>query len=177
MGGGYPELYAQQISLSPKLKEIKSLIENNLPVYAECGGFMLCAKSLHTLENGNYSSYPMIGIFDIETKFQIKPQGLGYTEAKTINPNPYHPINEFWKGHEFHFSTAVNYQENQKFILELSKGHGMVKKEKALDGLLYKNCYASYTHLYAPAVPHWAKNFVAQALLYKKSKNEKKNGQ
>ncbi len=30
-----------------------------------------------------------------------------------------------------------------------------------LDGLLYKNCFASMQHLFAPACPWWAKNFVA----------------
>lgn len=173
IGGGYPELFAKEISQSPKLQQIKSLAENNLPIYAECGGFMLCSKAIHTLTNGQYERYPMIGIFDIETKFQTKPQGLGYTEAKTINQNPYHSLNLVWKGHEFHFSTAINYQEQQKFILELTKGHGMVKKQKAFDGVLYKNCYASYMHLYAPATPHWAKNFTTLANTYKENINGK----
>lgn len=171
-GGGYPELYAEQISNSPKLKELKELVEKNFPIYAECGGFMLCSKSIQILENGVYKSYPMIGIFDIETKFQTKPQGLGYTEAQTITLNPYHPINQIWKGHEFHFSTVTHFPENQKFLLSLTKGHGMVKNGKAFDGVLYKNCYASYMHLYAPAVPHWAKNFVKQALEYQEKKHE-----
>lgn len=179
IGGGYPELYANEISNSSKLAGIKSWIENNMPVYAECGGFMLLAKKLHFLEKGENKSYPMAGIFDIETKFFHTPQGLGYTEAKTLLPNPYHPRGSVWKGHEFHFSTAINYSDKQEFLLELNKGHGMVQKEQkeknispkiSYDGLLYKNCFASYTHLFAPAVPHFAKNFVQLAQEYQKGK-------
>lgn len=175
IGGGYPELFAQKISQSPKLAVIRGWIENTMPVYAECGGFMLLAKTLHCPENGKYTSYPMAGIFDIETKFLPKPQGLGYTEAKTVCPNPFHPLNSIWKGHEFHFSAAVNYPPNQHFLLRLDKGRGMAQaesdgKKHGLDGLLYKNCYASYTHLYAPAVPHFAENFIQQARLYREKK-------
>ena len=185
IGGGYPELFANQISHSPKLASLKNWIENNMPVYAECGGFMLLAKKLHFLKGDTYKTYPMAGIFDIETKFFQNPQGLGYTEVQTLRPNPFHPQGSVWKGHEFHFSTAIQYRDNQEFFLELTKGHGMVQKEKkncsneispntsrvaCYDGLLYKNCFASYTHLYAPAVPHFAKNFIKTAQEYQKGK-------
>ena len=178
IGGGYPELFAKEISSSPKLADIKNWVEQSMPVYAECGGFMLLAKKLHFLEESGYKTYPMAGIFDIETKFFYIPQGLGYTEMQTRLPNPYHPAGSFWKGHEFHFSTAINYSSEQEFLFELTKGHGMIEKNMqnkkiCFDGLLHKNCFASYTHLYAPAVPHFAQNFVKTALEYRRIKREK----
>ncbi|HBV41266.1 MAG TPA: hypothetical protein DEB43_01310, partial [Desulfovibrio sp.] len=177
IGGGYPELYAKEISRSPKLPQIKEWIEQNMPVYAECGGFMLLAKQLHFPEEKKYESYPMIGVFDIETKFFDKPQGLGYAEIKTIRENPYHPLGSIWKGHEFHFSTAVNAKPDQEFLFELKKGRGMTQKEMqnnnlAFDGLIYKNCFASYTHIFAPAVPHFSKNFIETARQYRKNQKE-----
>ena len=177
IGGGYPELYAKEISRSPKLPQIKEWIEQNMPVYAECGGFMLLAKQLHFPEEKKYESYPMIGVFDIETKFFDKPQGLGYAEIKTIRENPYHPLGSIWKGHEFHFSTAVNAKPDQEFLFELKKGRGMTQKEMqnnnlAFDGLIYKNCFASYTHIFAPAVPHFSQNFIETARQYRKNQKE-----
>lgn len=182
IGGGYPELFAKEISVSSKLTDIKNWAEQNMPVYAECGGFMLLAKQLHFLEGDEYKTYPMAGIFDIETKFFNTPQGLGYTEMQTLLPNPYHPQGSTWKGHEFHFSTAINFSDKQKFLFELTKGRGMVEKETqdkeqkkktCFDGLLYKNCFASYTHLYAPAVPHFAQNFIKKAQEYQQKKERK----
>ena len=32
---------------------------------------------------------------------------------------------------------------------------------KSRDGLLVRNTFAAYTHLFAPAVPHWAARFAA----------------
>ena len=49
----------------------------------------------------------------------------------------------------------------------------MQNKKICFDGLLHKNCFASYTHLYAPAVPHFAQNFVKTALEYRRIKREK----
>jgi cobyrinic acid a,c-diamide synthase len=31
------------------------------------------------------------------------------------------------------------------------------------DGLVYKSTFASYMHIFAPAVPHWAERFAAAA--------------
>ena len=35
-----------------------------------------------------------------------------------------------------------------------------------LDGVIYKNVFASYTHLFALGEPHWAVNFVRAAREY-----------
>ena len=37
------------------------------------------------------------------------------------------------------------------------------KKRQNIDALLRRNVWASYTHIFAPAVPCWATNFVAAA--------------
>ncbi len=66
--------------------------------------------------------------------------------------------------------------KTDQYVLNLNPGHGMQKDgEKGLDGLLYKKCFASYTHLFAPAVEHWAKNFVEVAMDYKNKKDRPKN--
>ncbi len=171
IGGGFPELYAEEISKSKHLASIKELIENSMPVYAECGGFMILSKQLHITTNNVKNSYGMANIFPIETEFFKKPQGLGYITAETKRENPYHPLGSSWNGHEFHFSKAVNNIEIPPYVLTLDPGHGMQKIEKCgADGLLYKQCFASYAHLFAPAVPHWQKNFIQAALAFKENK-------
>lgn len=39
------------------------------------------------------------------------------------------------------------------------RGRGAPK----VDGLVFRNVWASYTHIFAPAAPGWAENFVAAA--------------
>ena len=48
-------------------------------------------------------------------------------------------------------------------ILHLHKGRGMcyIPEQDGFDGLLLNNTFAAYTHVFAPALPHWAANFVA----------------
>ncbi len=167
IGGGFPELYAEEISKSNHLKEIKDYAEQDLPIYAECGGFMLLSKCIYTIENKEKKRFEMAGIFPVETEFFKKPQGLGYTVANTQIENPYHPLDSNWHGHEFHFSKSISSSDDFPYILNLNPGHGMVKKDNmGLDGLLFKQCFAAYTHLFAPAVPHWAENFVNAARNY-----------
>ncbi len=159
IGGGYPELYAEEISSLPTMKKIKEYADKNMPIYAECGGFMLLTKSIASVDNKQYS---MANIFDIELYFHKKPQGLGYIEAEVVQENPYFTKNSFIKGHEFHYTLSKKHECNSYF--SLSKGMGMGNSQ---DALMYKNVFACYTHLYALANPEWAVNFVALAKKYK----------
>ena len=58
LGGGYPELFADAISASSHLADIRALSLANRPIYAECGGFMLLCRSL-LLDDGEH---PMAGL-------------------------------------------------------------------------------------------------------------------
>ncbi len=165
IGGGYPELYAEEISRSPMLAKIKQYAEENMPIYAECGGFMLLTKSISDTKNQRHT---MANIFDVDLQFHAKPQGLGYVEAKVIAQNPYFALNTSIKGHEFHYTLADSCVEKPLFAL--SSGVGMGNGE---DALLYKNTFASYTHIYAPANKMWAKNFVSLAIEHKKQLQSK----
>ncbi len=160
IGGGYPEVYAKELSLAPSLKKIVELSNKNLPIYAECGGFMVLTKAIKDSE----ASYSMAGIFDIELDFHRKPQGLGYIEGSVMQDNPFFPKDSQIKGHEFHYSIPTKKVENTLFTL--SKGVGMGEHK---DALLYKNTFASYTHIYALTHKEWAKNFVKLANTYKET--------
>lgn len=49
------------------------------------------------------------------------------------------------------------------YVLRLHKGRGMSLASDlgAFDGLVSHNTFASYTHVFAPAMPHWARRFVS----------------
>lgn len=170
IGGGFPELYAQEIANSPHLTTLRTLANANMPIYAECGGFIVLSNMMHLLEKEehNSKSYAMTNIFPTDTKIFKKPQGLGYVTAHTERENPYHPLHSVWHGHEFHFSKLIQTDRKLDYILQLKPGHGMEKtKDFGHDGLCYKQCYASYTHLFSPTVPHWSINFIKAANIFK----------
>ena len=168
LGGGLPELYAQELSGNlTRRNEVAALSRAGLPIYAECGGFMYLARDI--IVDG--VAYPMAGVFPCSVEFCQRPQGLGYIEAEVVAANPYHPLGATFRGHEFHFSRCVPEQvdtapapgQSESHILRLSKGRGMatVPTLGNCDGLLVANTFAAYAHIYAPALPHWAPAFVA----------------
>lgn len=160
IGGGFPEDYAAQLSVSPQLAQIAALSRAGLPIYAECGGFMLLARSLRCGED----VWPMSGVFDVDVEFCRKPQGLGYVQATVRAGNPFFPAGMPLRGHEFHYSRCIWPDAPPPFALALSRGQGMGQNDgQAGDGLVRNQTYAAYTHIFAPAVPCWARNFVLAA--------------
>lgn len=161
LGGGFPEEYAAQLAASPHLEHIRGLSAAGAPIYAECGGFMLLSESI--VRDG--TAYPMAGIFPVSAHFHPRPQGLGYVEATVAAANPFHPVGTSLRGHEFHYSHAVAAREiGPLATLTLQTGTGMGSSTHThVDGLCLRQTFAAYTHIFAPAVPWWAENFVAAA--------------
>lgn len=157
LGGGFPEELAEPLSGSPRLAELRALSERNVPLYAECGGFMVLSQAI--VRDGR--EYPMAGVFPVRAVFHTAPQGLGYVEATVTSDNPFHPTGTVLRGHEFHYSRCLPEPGDvTPRVLRLHAGKGM---GGGVDGLLIRNTFAAYTHCYAPSMPHWAPRFVALA--------------
>lgn len=161
LGGGFPEDYAAALSASSYLRILGQWAEAGMPIYAECGGFILLAQGL-ALEN---RFWPMAGIFPFTVRWTSTPQGLGYVLGTVVRENPYFPVGMEIRGHEFHYSQCVWEETRPTCALHLSKGHGMggCASGTGGDGLIYRQVWASYTHIFAPTVPCWAERFTAAA--------------
>jgi len=158
LGGGFPEVFAERIAANrPALKYLRSLAESGMPVYAECGGFMVLCDQLEI----NGRSHRMAGVFPLTTSFCPRPQGLGYTEAEVIEDSVFFPRGERILGHEFHYSMCVSDgAADLRHGLRMIRGQGSALGR---DGFLRKNTWAGYNHIHALAVPGWAERFVAAA--------------
>jgi len=166
IGGGFPEVMAEQISANGSLLgQIKGRIEDAMPVYAECGGLMYLAK--HILVDGK--AYPMVGVFDCDVEMKAKPQGIGYTIQQVEPGNPFYPEGTLVRGHEFHNSQVVNLGPDLRYGFRTQRGKGIVP---GWDGLVYQNTLAGYHHLHVSAAPQWAQQMVALASAYRQ-KNKK----
>lgn len=163
VGGGFPETQASALADNQAFRDaLRIEIEKGLPVYAECGGFMYMGK--HLIVDGK--KYPMVGALPVEFVLKNKPQGHGYTVLKVERGNPYYPVGEIVRGHEFHYSKAVIIGEDDvTFIFGVRRGSGVKDKK---EGMLKKNLLGSYTHVHAAGNPFWAKNLFNAALNYKK---------
>jgi len=165
IGGGFPETQAQALSDNRAFRDaLKKEVESDLPVYAECGGFMYLGESL-VLEG---KSYPMVGVLPVKFILRKRPQGHGYTILEVKGPNPYYSQGETLKGHEFHYSKAVlTSEENVTFAFKVNRGCGV---DGERDGICRNNLLATYTHVHAAGNPLWALGFIRKAIDYRKKR-------
>lgn len=165
LGGGFPEDMAGQLSASPHLPRLRDMARQGMPVYAECGGFMLLARGIE--RDGQL--WEMSGIFPVIASCCAKPQGLGYVSARVARRNPWFARGTRLRGHEFHYSRCEWCGEPPAAALRLERGTGMgMIAGEACDGLAFNNVFGLYTHIFAPAVPSWAHNFTCLALTWRK---------
>jgi cobyrinic acid a,c-diamide synthase len=175
LGGGFPETQVEGLAANTATRSrVKTLAAAGLPIYAECGGFMYLCQGL--VMDGR--THPMADVFPVTTTLCARPQGLGYSLARVVRDNPYHPVGTVLRGHEFHYSRcqaalgacsgdAPGLPDPGSFALAMERGVGMLHGH---DGLLFRNTFAAYTHIHAEGAPHWAGNFVNAARGYAKAK-------
>ena len=161
IGGGFPETHAKELAAnSAGRAQIKALADAGLPIYAECGGLMFLGKEL-VLEGEHF---PMAGIFPIVFGLCKRPQGHGYTLVDVNSTNPYYPSGIQLKGHEFHYSSVLEFTGKESdLVFSMVRGKGLVNGK---DGITYKNVLATYTHIHALGTPQWAEGLVRLAAVY-----------
>lgn len=151
LGGGYPEIYAKELSENVSMRSaIKDFAANDGNIFAECGGFMYLCSSLKTVEaapqtdlrtaeQAKAQNYPLCGVLDAEAVMGTRLRSLGYREGKFLQaPFFWESENNMFRGHEFHWSDIILHKEYAPF-LEIDG--------KAL-GVTCNNVYASYIHFY-----------------------------
>ncbi|MBD5539004.1 MAG: cobyrinate a,c-diamide synthase [Desulfovibrio sp.] len=162
LGGGFPEDFLPQLSGSPRLARVAELARAGLPVYAECGGMILLSRGME--REGVF--WPLGGALPLRMVWTARPQGLGYVEGVVRAANPFFPMGLSLRGHEFHYSRSIRDADAPPPALRLSRGSGTGPESgqaRAGDGIVLLRTWAAYTHIFAPAVPCWAPNFVAAA--------------
>jgi cobyrinic acid a,c-diamide synthase len=172
IGGGFPETHAERLAQNTVFKEsLYNAVNSGLPVYAECGGLMYLAKEL-IIDN---SAYPMVGVFDVATVLERKPQGHGYMTVQVIAPNPFFPLGTVLSGHEFHYSYICSETpEANSYAFKVTRGHGITG---SLDGIFKNNALGTYLHLHALGAPDWARSILNLAFNYHQIRMGKKKGQ
>ncbi len=137
LGGGYPEVFANELSQNKSLlKEIKDKIDNGMPAYAECGGLMYLTEKIITQDQDEYE---MTGVFEASVQMTKRLQRFGYAIAQYEG--------ESTACHEFHRSQIIPNQTDVNYELK----YQLKKPEKELEwqcGLQYKNCLGAYAHVH-----------------------------
>src|SRR5271166_1570078 len=105
-GGGYPEVFARDLSSnSAMLTALSEFAARGGVVYAECGGLMYLANGIRTLDG---ALWPMAGIIPGVAAMSDRLQALGYVEVETRADSILGPAQTRFRGHQFRHSTLDN---------------------------------------------------------------------
>lgn len=164
LGGGYPENYARELSENTEmLRSIREAWQQEIPMLAECGGFLYLHDSL---EGSDGIVYPMAGIFKMSAFRTGKLGRFGY-----ISLTP--PDGAGLKGHEFHY-----WESGDPGEAWLAEKPASERKWRCIHQDGARIC--GFPHLYYPSAPSFTEQWLQQCRSWNgavhRSENEKKEG-
>lgn len=145
IGGGFPEVYAPELSANEPLRRaVAELAESGAPVAAECAGLLYLTREL--------DGKPMCGVLDARARMAERLT-LGYREAVAVSDSVLAPAGTRLRGHEFH-----------RTVVEPGAGPapawGLHAPERRVEGFVQRGVHASYVHTHWAAEPGIARRFV-----------------
>lgn len=156
LGGGYPELYAQQLADNKSMRaSVKAAITSGMPCFAECGGFMYL---LERYRDGD-KIYDWAGVIPGETALTKKLTRFGYVHLTAQEDNVLCAAGGKINGHEFHYSDSTN--NGQSFIAAKASGRGSWECATATATM-----YAGYPHIHLWGNPEFARSFMQHCVDY-----------
>ncbi|WP_189314156.1 cobyrinate a,c-diamide synthase [Streptomyces brasiliensis] len=145
IGGGFPEVYAAELSANePLRKAVAALAESGAPVAAECAGLLYLSRELDGL--------PMCGVLDAGGRMSERLT-LGYRDAVAVGDSSLAVAGARMRGHEFH-----------RTVVEPGAGAapawGMRAPTPRVEGFVQQGVHASYLHTHWASEPGVARRFV-----------------
>jgi cobyrinic acid a,c-diamide synthase len=158
LGGGYPELHGPALVSNRGLWDsLKDLHAADVPIYAECGGFMVLTEALTDSEGHRW---PMAGLLPGFARMSGKLAALGYRHATALRSNLLADPGESLRGHEFRYSSWVR-DANVADDTAAWQVRG-TRGDTPIDAVGYArgNLLASYLHVHFGQRPELATRFV-----------------
>ncbi|MFC7866618.1 cobyrinate a,c-diamide synthase [Streptomyces murinus] len=145
IGGGFPEVYAAELSANePLRKAVAELARSGAPVAAECAGLLYLCREL--------DGSPMCGVLDATARMAQRLT-LGYRDAVAVGDSVLAAAGARMRGHEFH-----------RTVVEPGAGAapawGIRGRERRVEGFVQRGVHASYLHTHWASEPGVARRFV-----------------
>jgi cobyrinic acid a,c-diamide synthase len=164
LGGGFPEIFAQQLAENIKLKTVlREQINQQIPIYAECGGMIYLSQSITDFEG---KKWQMLGILPNQVIMSQKLT-LGYRQVRVLNNSCFANQNNLLWGHEFH--RGKNLDNPQPALLEIKDMYQ--QKIIGYQGWQSSHIFASYLHFHFASFVPQVQIFWQQCRKYQQQQN------
>ncbi|MGV9354689.1 cobyrinate a,c-diamide synthase [Streptomyces misionensis] len=145
VGGGFPEVYAAELSANEPLRAaVAELAASGAPVAAECAGLLYLCREL--------DGRPMCGVLDATARMTERLT-LGYRDAVAVGDSALAAAGTRMRGHEFH-RTAVEPGAGP------APAWGVRGRDRRVEGFVQRGVHASYLHTHWASEPGVARRFV-----------------
>ncbi len=125
--GGYPELYAGQLSQAETFRNGLRAKAETGPVHGECGGFIALGQGL---VDANGARHQMAGLLKLETSFAQRKLHLGYRHATLLRDGVLGRKGARVRGHEFHYVRTLS--SNDAPLADMIDANGVDVGESGL---------------------------------------------
>jgi cobyrinic acid a,c-diamide synthase len=144
VGGGFPEVYAAELSANTSLlSSVSALAASGAPIAAECAGLLWLCRTL--------DGALMCGVLDADATMTDRLT-LGYRDAVAISDSWLAPEGTRVTGHEFHRTTVSPAAPPRP---------AWAWRDASPEGFVAGGVHASYLHLHWAAQPDFARRLVA----------------
>ena len=144
LGGGYPELYARQLSENKSMREsIRRAVTGGLPCIAECGGFMYLTEKI--------ADFPMAGVLPGACRDMGRLTRFGYVRLTARQDTLLCRAGQSIPAHEFHHWDADD--TGNAFTAEKPSGRSWPCVHAT------ETLYAGFPHFHFYANPDFAVRF------------------
>ncbi|GAA2235314.1 cobyrinate a,c-diamide synthase [Streptomyces nogalater] len=145
VGGGFPEVYAAELSANEPLRAaVAELALSGAPVAAECAGLLYLCREL--------DGRPMCGVLHATARMSERLT-LGYRDAVAVGDSALAVAGTRMRGHEFH-----------RTVVEPGAGAapawGVTAPVRRVEGFVQQGVHASYLHTHWASEPGVARRFV-----------------
>lgn len=145
IGGGFPEVYAGELSANePLRKAVAELAERGAPVAAECAGLLYLCREL--------DGQPMCGVLDATARMTERLT-LGYRDAVAVGDSVLAVAGTRMRGHEFHRTVVAP-------GAGAAPAWGVRTPVRRVEGFVQQGVHASYLHTHWASEPGVARRFV-----------------
>ncbi len=156
LGGGYPELYAGDLSGNKRMREsIREAVDKGMPSIAECGGYMYLHETMRDMDG---KIFPMAGAVKGSCYYTGKLVRFGYINI-TEEREAFLKKGTGIRGHEFHY-----YDSTENGTSCIAKKPVSGKEWRCVHAA--ENHWWGFPHLYYYSNPEYAGYFIERAGKY-----------